>query len=100
MSQPNWRHGAAKRGSIRLSAQLDAILAALPVLPFATPAEQIYGEIRTRPELEGTPIGANDLLIAAHGLALNQIVVTDNERAFARVPGLHIENWLRPVEES
>jgi tRNA(fMet)-specific endonuclease VapC len=46
-------------------------------------------------EAAGTPIGANDLLIAAQALALDMIVVTDNEREFARVDGLRHENWLR-----
>jgi tRNA(fMet)-specific endonuclease VapC len=46
-------------------------------------------------EAAGTPSGANDLLIAAQALALDMIVVTDNERAFARVDGLRLENWLR-----
>jgi tRNA(fMet)-specific endonuclease VapC len=43
----------------------------------------------------GTPIGANDLLIAAQGLALGTTIVTDNEKEFARVEGLRLENWLR-----
>jgi len=89
------RYGAAKRGSARLSAQVEAILQALPVLALEAPAETIYGDIRTQLEADGTPIGANDLLIAAHGLALGHIVVTDNEREFSRIAGLRIENWLR-----
>lgn len=89
------RYGAAKRRSARLSAQVEAILGALPVLPFKSPAEVIYGDVRARLEENGTPIGANDLLIAAHGMSLGHIVVTDNEREFSRVVGLKIENWLR-----
>jgi predicted nucleic acid-binding protein len=46
-------------------------------------------------ERVGTPIGPNDLLIAAHALALGLPVVTNNEREFRRVPGLQIENWTR-----
>ena len=45
-------------------------------------------------EREGTPIGANDLLIAAHGLALNLTVITANVREFSRVPNLVLQNWL------
>lgn len=89
------RYGAAKRGSARLSAQVEAILGVLPVLAFESPAEIIYGDVRARLEENGTPIGANDLLIAAHGMSLGHIVVTDNEREFSRVAGLKIENWLR-----
>ena len=43
----------------------------------------------------GVPIGANDLLIAAHALTLGHTVVTDNEREFSRIDDLRIENWLR-----
>src|SRR5208282_5972424 len=59
------RYGAAKKGSPRLTAQLEAVLAALDVLPFETPADTAYGALRTRLEQAGTPIGGNDLLIAA-----------------------------------
>lgn len=88
------RYGAAKRGSPKLTAQLDAILSALPVLPLETPTEHHYGDLRATLERAGTLIGPNDLLIAAHALALDATLVTDNTREFARVPGLAIENWL------
>ena len=89
------RYGAAKRGSPRLTTQLAAVLGALEILPFDSPADQVYGEIRTQLEKIGRPIGANDLLIAAQALALGAIIVTDNESKFARIPRLHLENWLR-----
>ena len=89
------RFGAAKKSSARLTAQIEAILGALSVLPFDHPADQRYGEIRSALETAGTPIGANDLLIAANALALDMILVTDNTREFERVVGLTIENWLR-----
>ncbi len=89
------RYGAAKRGSPRLTTQLAAVLGALEILPFDSPADQVYGEIRTQLEKIGRPIGANDLLIAAQALALGAIIVTDNEGEFARIPRLHLENWLR-----
>jgi tRNA(fMet)-specific endonuclease VapC len=89
------RYGAAKRGSPRLTTQLAAVLGALEILPFDSPADQVYGEIRTQLEKIGRPIGANDLLIAAQALALGAIIVTDNESEFARIPRLRLENWLR-----
>jgi tRNA(fMet)-specific endonuclease VapC len=89
---------AAKKGSPRLSSQLDAVLGALEVLPFETPADASYGFLRTRLEQAGTPIGANDLLIAAQALALGYVIVTDNEREFSRVKGLRLQNWLRSRE--
>ena len=89
------RYGAAKRSSARLRAQLEALLAALEVVPFETPADETYGAIRSQLERAGTPIGGNDLLIAAHAKALGFTMVTDNGREFARVEGLACENWLR-----
>jgi tRNA(fMet)-specific endonuclease VapC len=89
------RYGAAKKRSPRLSAQLEAVLGALEVLPFETPADAAYGLLRTRLEQAGTPIGANDMLIAAQTIALGYTIITDNEREFARVEGLPRANWLR-----
>jgi len=89
------RYGAAKKGLPRLSAQLEAVLGALEVLPFETPADAAYGLLRTRLEQAGRPIGANDLLIAAQALALGYTIITDNEKQYARVEDLRRENWLR-----
>jgi tRNA(fMet)-specific endonuclease VapC len=89
---------ADKKGSPRLSSQLDAVLGVLEVLPFETPADASYGLLRTRLEQAGTPIGANDLLIAAQALALGCVIVTDNEREFSRVKGLRLQNWLCSTE--
>ena len=89
------RYGAGKRGSPRLTAQLDAVLEALEVVPFEAPADVAYGVLRARLERAGRLIGGNDLLIAAHAVALRHTIVTDNEREFARIDGLPCENWLR-----
>ena len=85
---------AAKRGSARLTAQLEAVLSALEVFSFEEPADRHYAALRNQLEQQGTPIGPNDLLIAAHALALGVAVVTDDVRGFARVPDLRVENWL------
>ena len=89
------RYGATKKQSTRLSLQLEAILSALEVVPLETPVDAVYGQIRAQLEQAGQPIGGNDLLIAAHALALQCTVVTDNQREFERVDGLVVENWLR-----
>jgi tRNA(fMet)-specific endonuclease VapC len=89
------RFGAAKKGSERLTAQLEAILAIIEILPLTPPADQLYGDLRAKLENAGAPIGGNDMLIAAHAMANDHILVTDNEREFSRVEGLTIENWLR-----
>jgi tRNA(fMet)-specific endonuclease VapC len=89
------RYGAAKKGSPRLLAQLEAVLGALEVVPFEMPADSAYGLLRTRLEQAGTPIGGNDLLIAAQAPALGHTIVTDNEKEFTRIEDLPHENWLR-----
>jgi tRNA(fMet)-specific endonuclease VapC len=89
---------ADKKGSPRLSSQLDVVLGVLEILPFETPADTSYGLLRTRLEKAGTPIGANDLLIAAQALTLGYVIVTDNEREFSRVKRLRLQNWLRSTE--
>jgi len=90
------RYGAAKRGSEKLTKQLEAILATLPVIPLEAPTDRQYGQLRAALESQGNLIGPNDLLIAAHALALGAVLVTDNTREFERVQGLVIENWLQP----
>jgi tRNA(fMet)-specific endonuclease VapC len=89
------RYGATKKGSTRLTAQLEAVLGALEILPFDSPADSAYGLIRARLEQAGQMIGGNDLLIAAQAIAFGYTIVTDNPREFARVAGLARENWLR-----
>lgn len=89
------RCGAARKGPSRLTAQLDSVLRALDVLPLEHPVDAVYGALRARLEEIGEPLGANDLLVAAHALALRCILVTDNDREFARIKALQVENWLR-----
>jgi len=89
------RYGAARKGSARLLAQLLTVLGALEILPFETPAEITYGDLRARLEAAGKTIGGNDMLIAAHAVSLGHTIVTDNEREFSRIDGLPFENWLR-----
>ncbi len=89
------RYGAEKKGSPRLTAQLETVLGALDVLPFEAPADVAYGRLRTSLEQAGRPIGGNDMLIAAQAVALGHVIVSDNEREFARIGGLKCENWLR-----
>jgi tRNA(fMet)-specific endonuclease VapC len=72
---------------------LAAFTLPLEVVPFDAAAAVAYGPIRTTLERQGTPIGAMDLLIAAHARSLGVILVTNNTREFGRVPGLQVENW-------
>jgi tRNA(fMet)-specific endonuclease VapC len=88
------RLAAAKRKSRRLEQQIEAILSALPVLPLEAPVDVHYAEIRAELETAGRLIGPNDLIIAAHARALGLTLVTHNAAEFARVPDLHVEDWL------
>jgi tRNA(fMet)-specific endonuclease VapC len=89
------RFGAVKSGSDRMMKRIESLLRQIDVAPLESPVDHHYGRARAAVEKAGTPIGRNDLLIAAHALATDSILVTDNVREFSRVPGLKIENWLR-----
>lgn len=88
------RYGAAKRGSERLGLQVETVLSAFDILAFEEPADRLYAELRFHLGRLGTVIGPNDLLIAAHALAMDLIVVSANACEFSRVPGLTVENWM------
>ena len=88
------RYGAARRQSERLTRRIEAVLSALDVVAFDEPADRRYAELRAHLERHGTPIGPNDLLIAAQALALDLTVVSANVNEFMRVPRLSVENWL------
>ena len=88
------RFGVRKKNSPKLIEKLEVILDSIEILPLIHPVEEYYAEIRTYLESRGTPIGSNDLLIAAHAISLNLTVVTNNVREFSRVPNLKVENWL------
>ncbi len=89
------RYGCAKSGSKTLRKAVEDLLVEIDVLPFDAPADAEYGAIRAQLEAAGTPIGSNDLLIAAHACATGSIVVTANADEFKRVRALKVENWLR-----
>ena len=73
--------------------RVEALVVAFPVVAFDSKAAAVYGRISHLLETSGTPIGPNDLLIAAHALALGLVAVTDNVSEFGRVKGLVVENW-------
>ena len=87
------RFGAAKLASMRFSAAVEAWLAGFDVRPWPVEATSHYAATRAALERAGQPIGAMDLLIAAHAMAEDSALVTNNAREFLRVPGLAIEEW-------
>lgn len=88
------RYGCGKAGSVRLTKAVEDLLGEIAVLPFEAPADAEYGAIRTSLEEAGTPIGSNDMLIAAHARAIGATIVTANTQEFKRVRGLKVANWL------
>ncbi|RFA26591.1 VapC toxin family PIN domain ribonuclease [Alkalilimnicola ehrlichii] len=88
------RYGIAKsQYRERSQAALEEFLAFVRVLDWPAVAADAYGEIRAELTASGQIIGGNDLLIAAHARCLGATLVTNNNRGFARVPGLSVENW-------
>jgi len=88
------RFGAIKKGSFQLSQRIDALLDHLPVLPLSLGVDHHYAQIRTELESSGTPIGPNDLFIAAHAMSLDLVLVSANVREFSRIKHIQVENWL------
>ena len=78
-------------------ANLARLVELIPVLDLPEAAGRHYGRIRAALTAAGTPIGNNDLWIAAHAAADALILVSNNSREFERVPGLQVENWVRKV---
>ena len=67
----------------------------MEILPYDDEAAQQYGRLRAFLENKGTPIGSLDMLIAAHVLALNCSLVTNDEKEFSRVPNTKLDNWMK-----
>ena len=88
------RYGADRSARAKENhARIDVLVAEIPPVEFDLDSAAAYGRLRTRLEAKGTPIGPNDMLIAAQALARDLVLVTDNVREFRRVRGLKVENW-------
>lgn len=88
------RFGARKKNAPLLTARIERLLQAIEVLPFDGDVDRAHAEVRAMLEALGRPSGANDLLIAAHAVNEDCILVTNNESEFVHVAGLVVENWL------
>lgn len=86
-------YGVRKSGSSRNALALQHFLEPLELADFDARAAQVYAEVRQTLEAAGTPIGPLDTQIAAHALALDAVLVSNNVREFSRVPRLRWENW-------
>ena len=98
MSLVTWgelRYGAEKSQQRNQALDtLERLQALIPVIAMGDVVGESYGAIRAHLERAGTPIGNNDLWIAAHALSLKLTLVSNNTREFERVPGLKLENWV------
>lgn len=91
------RYGfAVEDVSVERHEALEDFLALFQIDDFPASAADDYAEIRLRLERRGSRIGGYDLLIAAHARHIKATLVTNNEREFRRVPGLAVQNWLKP----
>jgi tRNA(fMet)-specific endonuclease VapC len=89
-------YGAARSNDpVRAAQAIEWLTRTVQILPLPTNAAPVYGEIRAGLSVPGRLVGPNDLWIAAHALAENLVLVTNNEREFRRIKGLKIENWAR-----
>ncbi len=88
------QYGVAKSSQSERNRQLlAAFLRPFQIVPYDAAAAEAYGIVRADLEKRGQPIGREDLLIAAHALAADRALVTNNEAEFKRVPNLRVENW-------
>jgi tRNA(fMet)-specific endonuclease VapC len=88
-------NGAKKSQQVEVNvAKLNELAELIEIRPFDQKAATFYGDVRSTLEKKGNIIGSNDLLIAAHALSLDWILVSNNEKEFGRVDGLRIENWI------
>jgi tRNA(fMet)-specific endonuclease VapC len=88
--------GLKRRTHPRWQTHYELLMQSVTVMPFDAEVAVHYANLRTVLEQSGTPIGANDTIIAAHALALDATLVTA-EAEFTRAPGLKVENWLKPL---
>jgi tRNA(fMet)-specific endonuclease VapC len=87
--------GIENNPSFRSRTRTESFLKTVQILEMGPEVAPIYGRIRVELKRIGRTLGANDMLIAAHALALEAVLVTDDYKAFAQVPGLNVENWLQ-----
>ena len=90
------QYGVSRSRDRRLNKQrVEEFLTPFEISAYDEPAANIYGDIRHQLEKSGETIGPLNLMIAAHALSRNFVLVTNNEKEFKRVKNLKIENWTK-----
>ena len=88
-------YGVARSSSRRINRPVvDDFVRHLDVIDWDTGAAEQYGQIRADLEARGEPVGAMDMMIAAHAKSIKAVLVTNNQKHFARIKGLKVENWV------
>jgi tRNA(fMet)-specific endonuclease VapC len=88
-----WLGAEKSQRSAQIQQKLALFFARFRSMPFDDAAARAYASLRAGLEASGTPIGPNDMLIAATALANDLTMVTHNTAEFRRVPGLRLEDW-------
>jgi tRNA(fMet)-specific endonuclease VapC len=97
VSEGELLYGLARRPEVRhIAAAVISVLAGISVLPWDSNAARFYGHLRAALEREGKTLGSLDMMIAAHALAEDAVLVT-NDAAFRHIDRLRIEDWTRPL---
>ena len=90
------QYGVSKSNHRKKNAdRLEEFLAPLEMLTYDQMAARVYGDIHFQLENLGQPIGPLDLLIAAHAISRDLVLITNNEREFKRIKRLKVENWAK-----
>ncbi len=88
-------YGAARReNAAAIRGQINLLVQGVTLLAWDAEAAAHFAEIRLALDSVGTPLAAQDLMIAAHARSLDAVLVTNNQKHFRRVPGLKLENWI------
>lgn len=88
-------YGVARSSSKRVNRPIiEDFVRHLDVMDWDTEAADQYGVIRAELEAAGTPIGAMDMMIAAHAKSIKAVLVTNNQKHFTKVKGLKVDNWV------
>ncbi len=96
ITEAELRTGAAKSSSpVKTLRLVESFLRPLTIVKFTSPDAIAYAPVLAKLERAGTPIGPLDTLIASQAVAWKLTLVSNNEREFRRVSGLHVENWTR-----
>ncbi|SKA06198.1 tRNA(fMet)-specific endonuclease VapC [Trichlorobacter thiogenes] len=88
-------YGAARHPkSVIIRKEIDDFVSRLLVVAWDEQAANQYGAIRAALEKAGRPVGAMDMLIAAHARSMGATLITNNQREFERISGLMVQNWV------